>query len=217
MIDVIITEDHQLIRSGLKALLNEEPDIEVVGEAANSRELMHLLDTIPASLLLLKLDLSQEDGYSTMGRIKKHYPNLKVLVMSMEESKSQVLHLMEAGAMGYLITDSGKQELISAIRLVASGHYYLCSDVVIKLLKDTAKSSQDSTSTQTALSENSLSKRELEILKLICEGFTNAEIAQKLSASKRTIEKHRQNLLSKSGTNNTATLVRWAIHHNLNC
>lgn len=213
MIHLIIVEDHQLIRSGLKALLKGQADIIVVGETAQTEELNTLLSQTAASLVLLNLDMPENCAYKALAFLKEQYPEVKVLVVSSSPDERQVRQSFSAGAMGYLIRDSGRQELISAIRLTASGHFYICSDVALRLLCD--KPQMPLHQNTTAKTVYDLSKRELEVLSLICNGLTNAEIADKLFTSRRTIEKHRQHLLSKTNTHNTATLVKWALQHEL--
>ncbi|WP_242927208.1 response regulator transcription factor [Pontibacter vulgaris] len=210
MVNVILTDDHKIIRDGLKSLLMNEANIKVVGEAANGNELIELLPQLDADVVLMDINMPQKDGFETTRYLKEHYPNLKVLVLSMLDSESYITKIMEAGASGYILKNAGKEELCSAIQLVAGGTPYICSDVAMGLLR---KSNSDMpVSGDTSLKMNKeLSRREVEVLSLIAEGFTNAEIADKLFTSKRTIETHRQNLLEKTHTKNTAMLIKYAL------
>ncbi len=214
MIKLILTDDHQIVRDGIKALLKDEQKIEVVGEASDGIELIKLLDTTFADLVLLDISMPNKDGFETVQHLKSHYPNLKVLVLSMLTQESYVSKMLEAGASGYILKNVGKEELTSAIGLVASGTTYICSEIAIGLLKKNGVDPGIANGGKAEVSkeqQKSISKRELEVLTLIAEGFTNAEIADKLFTSKRTIETHRQNLLEKTQMKNTATLIKYAL------
>ncbi|MFD2515138.1 response regulator [Pontibacter locisalis] len=217
MIRIILADDHKLIRDGIKALLKIENALEVVGEAADGEQLIKLLSEITADLVLLDLNMPGKSGVDTIKHIKIHFPDVRVLVLSMLNYEQYVHEAMEAGATGYLLKDTGKDELISAIGLVAKGTSYICSNVTLDLLRkqhaDVPVQVHVNVSNQKEVKD--LTKRELEILNLIAEGLTNADIAERLYTSKRTIETHRQNLLEKTQTKNTATLIRYAFQKGL--
>ncbi|GAB3539973.1 response regulator transcription factor [Pontibacter brevis] len=211
LIRVILTDDHNIIRQGLRSLLEGDDDVEVVGEASNGQELLELLDHIAADVVLMDINMPVMDGYEATKQVKEQFPDVKVLALSMLNSEPFVQKMMENGASGYILKNTGKAELRSAIKLVASGSQFMCADLAIKFLH---KSSGPEEETEKANRSNSvLSKRELEVLGLIAEGYTNAEIADKLFTSKRTIETHRQNILEKTNAKNTANLVKYAIQN----
>ncbi|MFD2247371.1 response regulator transcription factor [Pontibacter ruber] len=215
MINLIITDDHKIIRDGLKSLLRGEESIRVVGEASNGNELISLLATTPADVVLMDLNMPEKDGYETTKYLAEHYPKVKVLVLSMLDHESYVNRIINAGASGYILKNAGKEELRSAIQLVAAGTPYICSEVAMDLLKRSHAPASTSVSIPTTSGTKDLSKREMEVLALIAEGYTNAEIADKLFTSKRTVETHRQNLLEKTNSKNTATLIKYALQRGL--
>lgn len=218
MIKVILTDDHQIIRDGIKALLKEEHKISVVGEASDGEELIRLLSSTPADVVLMDINMPKKDGFETTRYLKENFPGVKVLVLSMLKHESYVNRMLEAGALGYILKNAGKDELMSAIELVASGTPFISSEVALELLKKTQGTPAVSASKVTGESgqlHKVLSKREVEVLNLIAQGFTNAEIAEKLFISKRTIETHRQNLLEKTHMKNTATLIKYAIQNGI--
>jgi DNA-binding NarL/FixJ family response regulator len=211
MTRVILVDDHKIIRDGIQALLKDEKNIEVVGEAGNGEELLKLLEHTPADVVLMDMNMPVMDGFETTRHLKQHHPHLKVLVLTMLDSDRYVTKLIDAGASGYILKSAGKDELVHAIQVVSSGQSYICTEVSMALLRK--MNSPEEAQEQKAGA--SLSKRELEVLKLIGEGFTNAQIADKLFTSKRTIESHRQNLIDKTNVKNTAALIKFAVSHGI--
>jgi DNA-binding NarL/FixJ family response regulator len=208
MITIILADDHKLIRDGVKSLLADEPSITIAGEVANGKELLDVLSRRPADVILMDINMPVMDGYEATRQIRENYPGTQVLVLSMNDHEKYVSQMFEAGALGYILKNTGRDELVHAIRMVAGGHKYLSADIGVNLLN---KASQNLTKPVGPKETGELSKREMEVLHLIAEGFTNAEIADKLYTSKRTVESHRQNLLEKTHCNNTATLIRYAV------
>lgn len=221
MLKIVLADDHKIIRDGIKALLHGEPTLMVVGEASDGLELIELLSHIKdVDVALVDINMPRMDGFEVVEIIKAKYPSVKVLVLSMLDHENYVSRIMGSGAYGYILKNTGKEELTHAIHMVAKGSYYICTEISMNLLRRLRQVSYSSGSEAVAepLPEKSggnLSKREMEVLKLIAEGYTNAEIADKLFTSKRTIESHRQNLLEKTQSNNTATLIKYAIHNGL--
>lgn len=217
MIKVVITDDHKLIRDGIKALLQEEADIEIVGEASDGNQLLEMLPKTSTDVVVLDLSMPGKNGIDIIRQIKSDFPKVKVLVLTMLNFDHHVQQAIDAGALGYMLKDTGKEELVSAIKLVANGTSYISSNVTMNLLRKQGLNgngngySQEQTTKQT----KDLTKRELEVLHLIAEGLTNAAIAEKLFTSKRTVETHRQNLLEKTQTKNTATLIKFALKNGL--
>lgn len=210
MIDIIITDDHKIMRDGLKALLQGHDSLRVAGEAASGSELLALLPEVKADIVLMDISMPDMDGFEAAGQVIKHFPDTKVAVLSMLSKESYVKRMMLMGAAGYILKNAGKDELYCALRLIAQGGRYISPEVTIDLLRKMhAPAVQEASYTSNGQQE--LSKRELEVLELIAEGYTNAEIAEKLFTSKRTIETHRQNLLDKTKARNTAMLIRYAL------
>ncbi|GAA4441252.1 response regulator transcription factor [Pontibacter saemangeumensis] len=213
LIRVVITDDHKIIREGLKSLLERDPALSVVGEASNGRELLELLPETPADVVLMDINMPEMDGYEATRRVRELYPGTQVIALSMLNNEPFVQKMIGSGAAGYILKTTGKEELRSAIRLVASGTTYICSDLSLKMLNKVMEP-EEPQKTEPATGK-ALSKREVQILALIAEGYTNADIADKLFTSKRTIETHRQNIIEKTQAKNTANLIKYAIQHRL--
>jgi DNA-binding NarL/FixJ family response regulator len=221
MINLILADDHKIIRDGIKALLSGEPQLSVVGEASNGAEVLDLLAARPeVDVVLLDLNMPVMDGFEAMEHIRERFPKVKVVALSMLDHENYVYQVMEAGAMGYILKNTGTEELIFGIERAAQGIRFICSEISLNLLKRNRDLQQQQTipmsfTDSSEKSAGDLSKREAEVLHLIAQGFTNAEIAEKLFTSRRTIESHRQNLLDKTGAKNTATLIVYGISKGL--
>ena len=211
-IRVVITDDHRIIREGLRALLEQDSEIEVVGEAANGRELLELLGKVEADVVLLDINMPVMNGYETIGLVKEKFPETKVVALSMLNDVPSMQRMLESGAIGYLLKNTGYEELTTAIKLAAKGTTFICSGMTVDILQRVMSPAIPGP----AQEDNAgLSKREMEVLLLIAEGYTNAEIADKLFVSKRTVETHRQNILEKTNAKNTAHLIKYAMEHKL--
>ncbi|MCP2045503.1 response regulator transcription factor [Pontibacter sp. HSC-36F09] len=216
MINLIITDDHKIVRDGLKALLKDHGAVRVVGEAASGSELLDLLPEVEADIVLMDLSMPGMDGFDTATQIFDRYPDLKVVVLSMLSHEKYVNQMMELGASGYILKNAGKDELHCALQLIAQGCRYISPEVTLELLRKIKQLPIERPASNGNEEEHrELSKRELEVLSLIGEGFTNAEIADKLFTSKRTVETHRQNLLDKTKARNTAALIKYALQRRL--
>ena len=213
MVKLVLTDDHKLFREGIKALLTENETIEIAGEAASGNELLKLLSEVSADIVLLDISMPDMDGLETIKLLRQQYPSVKVVVLSMLDSEWYVHQMLEVGAAGYLIKNISKDELCAAISIVASGMQYISPNLTIDFLrkKSSAAPALKSDQENNIKTHKELSKREMEVLNLISDGFTNAEISEKLFTSKRTIETHRQNLLEKTHTKNTAALIKFAV------
>jgi len=211
VIKVIIVDDHTIIRDGIKALMRDSNDILVVGEASNGKELIDMLPEQATDVILMDINMPEMDGLEATGYIREKFPEKKILVLSMLDHENYIAKVFEAGANGYLLKNTGREEMVCAIKIVAKGGRYLCSDIGFNLLNKlknpTYKPVENSEEKQT----RDLSQREVEILKLIADGLTNAEIADKIFTSKRTVETHRQNIIEKTKAKNTAALIKYAI------
>ncbi|MCR5887880.1 response regulator transcription factor [Hymenobacter sp. J193] len=209
MIRVLLTDDHAIIREGIRALLVKEPGVEVVGEANNGRELLDLLATTPTDVVLMDINMPEMDGLTATRLVREQYPETRVLALSMLDHPEYVHNMMAAGATGYVLKNAGKDEITFAIRSVAAGRQFLCSELgFIMLHKVLAFVSEPEASP--AAKPGGFSRREIEVLKLLAEGLTTNEIADKLFTSRRTIETHRQNIIEKAQVKNTASLIRYA-------
>ena len=213
MIKVIITDDHVVLRQGLRLLMEQSEDFVVLGEAGNGRELLHMLSHSPADVVLMDINMPEMDGYEATEQIRINYPETKVIALSMLNNMVYVQKMLSCGAAGFLLKTTGKEELFAAIKLVAGGNSYISSELSMKMLNKAAN--PEAQHGPALVEQIGLSKRELEVLLLIAEGFTNAEIADKLFTSKRTIETHRQNILEKTQAKNTANLIKYAFEHKI--
>ncbi|GAB3527916.1 response regulator transcription factor [Pontibacter brevis] len=212
MVRLVLTDDHKIVREGIKALLNQDNSVQVAGEAASGKELLEFLAHTPVDIVMLDISMPDMDGYETMKLLRKNYPDVKVLVLSMMDDERHVHQMLEGGAAGYLLKNTSVNEMLSAIQLIAGGIQYVSPALTLNLLHRVKKSPQflfNQGNGKKAYKQ--LSKRETEVLQLISEGHTNAEISEVLFTSKRTVETHRQNLLEKTQTKNTAALIKFAV------
>ncbi len=220
MINIVLADDHKIIRDGIRALLSGESQLNVTGEASNGVEVLEILATRPeVDVVLLDLNMPVMDGFEAMEQIRERFPKVKVVALSMLDHENYVYRIMEAGAMGYILKNTGTEELVFGIQRAAQGIRFICSEISLNLLKRNKDLQQHTIPMGFADSSEKgtgdLSKREAEVLHLIAQGYTNAEIAEKLFTSRRTIESHRQNLLDKTGAKNTATLIVYGISKGL--
>ncbi|GAA4502112.1 response regulator transcription factor [Hymenobacter ginsengisoli] len=209
---IFLVDDHTIVRDGLRALLANEPNITIVGEASNGQELLDRLPTAPADVVLLDANMPVLDGLATTQRLRAEYPQVRVLILSMLAHERYIGQLFDAGASGYVLKSAEKDEILLGIQMVISGRQFLCSDLGLNMLRKVLTKDDEPDETTKA---SRLSRRESEVLQLLAEGLTTNEIAEKLFTSKRTIETHRQNILEKTQTKNTAALIRMAVTQGL--
>ena len=211
MIKVLLAEDHNVVRNGIKSLLEKETKFEVVGEATNGQQALNLLTKgLKVDIILADLNMPEVSGIEVATEVKDKYPTVKVIILSMLDHEKYILEAFKQGASAYILKNVTADELIFAIKHVCNNNErYICSELALRLLDKLLQKPETVTATETPAIE--LSRREVEVLVLIAEGFTNQEIADKLFTSKRTVEGHRQNLIDKTSTRNTAALIRYAI------
>ncbi|MCG8320197.1 MAG: response regulator transcription factor [Cytophagales bacterium] len=213
IIRVMIADDHRLFRTGLVAVLKEMKGIKVINEAENGKELLAKLIHERPDVILMDIKMPEMDGIEATENVIAKYPDIKVIMLTMHDDEQFITHMVDLGAHGYLLKNSDVRELELAINKVMKQGYYfndkvsevLLTNLIGKKSKLMAKKKH----------ELSFSKREHEVLQLICEGFTNSEIAEKLFLSTRTVEGYRYKLCDKVGVKNTAGLVRFAIKNGL--
>jgi two-component system, NarL family, nitrate/nitrite response regulator NarL len=208
MIHVILADDHQIVLDGLKSLIDREKDICTVGEATNGVELLDKMIDKHVDVAVVDIDMPRMNGIETTKEIKKRYPEVNVLILSMYNDHEYIKQLIATGASGYVLKNKGKEELINAIRKIASGSEYL-GDAVVKTLMEEMKKPQKNHDDK----KIPLTKRETDVLKLIAEGFTTVLIAEKLCIAPSTVETHRRNLIDKLGVANSKALIRYAIEN----
>jgi DNA-binding NarL/FixJ family response regulator len=200
----MIVDDHQLIIDGMKALLLDEGEIQLVGEASNGKEALKLLELIEVDMVLLDIDMPVMNGIEAAQIIRKQWPEIAIIILSMHAEQGLVKNLIEIGANGYLLKNSSREEVVKAIHQVSSGERYFSTEVTLSLLKTGAADHKKGTRIH-------LTDRESEILTLIAEGFTNKEIGDQLFISHRTVDTHRTNLMKKLEVNNLAGLISFAL------
>ena len=211
-IKVVIADDHKLFRKGIMALLEDFDFIGEIDEASNGLELIDMLEKMEnrPDVILLDLRMPVMDGVEAQQKIRKLYPDIKVIILTMEDDEQYILHLINEGVNGYLLKNADPDEVEFAIQKVVEKGFYFSEDISKLVMKGLVRKDKHDMSIVLDLNE-----REMEILKLICKECTAAEIADKLNLSVRTIEGYRQKLLEKSGAKNMAGLVVFAIKHNL--
>jgi len=205
MIKVLIADDHAIVRTGLRALLNSEPSMELVGEATGGYEAIELAGKSNADILVLDISMPDLDGISVANKIKSQFPDLRILILTVHEDEALLREAIRVGAAGYILKRAAETELISAIRAIIGGDLYVDPSMVRVLLGDEIKPAAT-----LAKPVEPLTHREKEILKLIVQGYTNRQIGEELNISTRTVEGHRANLVAKLGLHSRVELVRYA-------
>ncbi|GAB3290113.1 response regulator [Hymenobacter humi] len=216
MIRILLADDHTILRDGIRALLSADADLDVVGEASNGAEVLSMLETMPVDVVLMDVQMPVLDGFATVPELRQRFPDTKVLVLTMLDHENYVTRMFEAGASGYVLKNAAISEITYAIRTVAAGNPFLCSEIGLNMLyKAVSQPLAPVHEVGEAHAGSDLTTRELEVLKLIAEGMTNGEISDKLFTSKRTIETHRQNIIAKTQAKNTAALIKLAVSRGL--
>lgn len=199
--NLAIVDDHKLFRTGLITLLEGNSMIKNIFEASNGEEFLNLLSNTEIDIALMDIDMPGIDGIETTQKALLIKPELKIISLSMYKDDEYYFKMINAGALGFLVKDTDIEDLLSAIQAVGNGDKYFSSDRLYNIIMHS----------KTSIHENdSLTEREKEVLQLICLGLSNQKISEKLNLSKRTIDKHRENILSKTGCNNTASLIMYA-------
>ena len=220
-IDILLVDDHTLFRNGLKTLLNVIDGFRVVGEAANGIKFIELLDSVSVDVVLLDISMPGMDGIEAARIALSKNPDLKIITLSMYGEEDYYFKMVSLGVKGFLLKNSDINQVRDAIVTVVEGGSYFSQELLFNLvsnLKSTIQIEADSISDEFVdhSDENEpLSQRELQILLLICQGLSNVEIAEKLFISKRTVDKHRANILAKTRCKNTANLVVYSIKNQL--
>ena len=210
-IKVILVDDHDLFREGLMLLLSQFKEIEITNEASNGKELLKILDSQIPDIILMDIAMPKMNGIETTKNVLSKYPDLKIIALSMFDDQNSYYQMIHAGAHGFIVKNSKGTELVKAIKEVMSGKNYFSTS----LLKSIILNMADDKKLQSEDNKTILTKRESEILQLLCKGLTSSEIAEKLFISKKTVEGHKYNLFSKTGKKNTVNLVMYAVKNKL--
>jgi len=211
MTTIVLADDHQIVRQGLRALLEAEPGFRVIGEAGNGLEAVRLVERLEPNVLVLDLMMPGLNGLEVGRQINKRLPQTRIVILSMHDNEAYVLRALRNGATAYVLKDSSATDLGQAVREAAAGRRYLSpplSDRAIEVYKEKAKAA--------ALDKyETLTTREREVIQLTAEGHTNAEIATQLNISPRTAETHRANLMHKLGLSSQTDLIRYALRRGI--
>lgn len=211
---IVIVDDHTLLRAGLKSLLSQDPDIEIVGEANNGRDAVHAIRMHVPDLVLMDLNMPGMNGLEAIVNIKRHYPNTRVLVLTIHKTDEYIHESLRAGADGYILKDATHDELRIAVRSLLDGKTYLSPDISEKVINSYMGTNPNKTF-GSASTWDALTHREREVLKLVAEGHPNKYIAEYFCLSVKTVEKHRSNLMKKLDLHNASTLTAYAIEKGL--
>lgn len=209
MIRVFIAEDHKIVRDGIRHMFEKEENFTLVGEAENGKEAIEKIKGLEVDVMIVDINMPEMNGIELAKHVTENYPDTKVLVLSMLDNENYIKQAVAAGATGYVSKTNGKEELLTAIRTVAAGEFFISHKLSLNMIKGNRTISFVTEDGKRLDLE--FSSREVEILNLIAEGYTNEEIADKTFTSKRTIETHRRNMIEKTKTRNTASLIKFAI------
>jgi DNA-binding NarL/FixJ family response regulator len=211
VINIVLADDHQVVRKGLKALLSAEADLSVVGEAGDGLETVQLVERLKPDILVLDLMMSGINGLEVTRQLNKKGVKTGIVILSMHNNEAYVLEALRSGAKAYILKDSPPDELTRAIREVSSGRRYLSSPLTERAIAAYTQKAE----VKLIDPYEQLTTREREILQLAAQGCTNSEIASRLYISPRTVETHRTNLMRKLGLHNHTQLIQFAIQHGI--
>lgn len=201
-IRLALVDDHSLVRDGIRALLSVVPNVAVVGEAENGAQAIEMVEQCKPDLLLLDINLPDINGLVLTRKIRERHPSLRILVLSMHDSKEYVSESLRAGASGYVLKNSPSREIVAAIEAIATGGTFYSAEIAQKLLLDDGESSE-------------LTPRESQVLYKMAQGLNNKEMARELNISVRTVETHRLSIRRKLKIDKPAALVKYAIDHGI--
>ena len=207
MIRVLIADDHGIVRSGLRMLIERQGDMSVVGEADDGLDALQLTQAQHPDVAVLDVSMPRMTGLQAAGEIRAHSPDTRVLLLSMHDDERYFFEGLEAGAAGYVLKRAADTDLIEALRTIAAGRTFLSDEAQVTLMREWEEGRAEP--------EDPLTPRELEVVKLVAEAYTNRQIADTLQLSEKTIESHRANLLAKLGMRDRVELVRYAIRRGL--
>ncbi|GKI21894.1 putative two-component response regulator [Odoribacter laneus] len=208
---IYLVDDHKLFREGLKLLLSTQDFVHHIYEASNGREFIESLSLVDCDVVLMDIEMPEMNGIEATREALRLHPDLKIIVLSMYGDEQYYYKMIDAGAKGFMLKNTGIENVITAIKKVAAGENFFSEELLFSILNNM----RDSNKTETESPDSEISEREMEILYHVCKGKSNQEIADELFISKRTVDKHRANLLSKTGCRNTAALVMYAIKNKI--
>lgn len=209
-IRILLADDHAVVRAGLRTLLTAEPDFELVGEAEDGYQVLKMAERLRPDLVLMDISMPGQGGIDALRQLKQMLPETQVLILTLHEDEGLMRQAINAGASGYVVKRAAESELIDAIQAVGRGHIYIHPAMTRALLKDLIVSSPTRQS-----ANDTLTHREIEVLRLVARGYTNHQIARELNISQRTVEGHRANIMAKLELHSRVELVEFAEQHGL--
>jgi len=214
-LDLYIVDDHKMFREGMKLLLSMQGFVDKVHEASSGEEFLGNLSIVESDVVLMDIEMSGMNGIEAVAQAVQKNPDIKIIALTMYGDDQYFNKMLDAGAKGFVLKSAGIEQLSEAIQCVANGDYFFSEELLDSWNRRLNGNKIDKDAEHTVTSDDELSVRELDILYYVCQGFSNQEIADQLFISKRTVDKHRANLLLKTGCRNTAALVKYAIQNKL--
>jgi DNA-binding NarL/FixJ family response regulator len=211
-IRIVIADDHEIYRNGFKLLLKNQDDLELIGEAEDGEQLINIAAELQPDIVIVDIKMPRMDGIEACRIIKKRFPDMKVIALSMFNEDNLIVDMLEAGAKGYLLKNTKKPELLLAAQEVFAGRAYFAAETSIRLAKLIAENKYIPYRFHP---EQYFTDKEKEIIRLICQQYTNKEIAQKMDLSTRTVEGYRERIQEKTGSRNSVGIVIYAIRHHI--
>lgn len=211
---ILIVDDHEVVRDGLKNILNSMDNISIAGEAGNGEDAVKMYSSLKPDLVIMDISMPGMNGIEATRVIKEKDPDARILILTMHDNQEYLNQIIRSGAKGFILKNTDKEELLEAVRTVAGGENFFSKDISKLIIDNYIRSAKETEKTD-AYKEVPLTKREIEILKLIASGYSNQEIANILYISYNTVDTHRKNIMHKLAIKNTAGLVRYAIEKGL--
>jgi DNA-binding NarL/FixJ family response regulator len=211
---ILLADDHALVRRGLRLVLDSEPDLEVVGEAGNGAEAIHLALGIDVDLAILDISMPRMTGLQAVAELRQRKPRLRTLMLSMHENERYLYEALKAGASGYVLKSVADRDLVEACRAAMRGEAFLYPGAETSLIRDFLRQARAAGSVESQ-GEDPLTSREQEVVKLIAESYSTRQIADALVISEKTVDRHRTNILEKLGMHDRVELTRYAIRSGL--
>lgn len=208
----MVVDDHEMFREGLAILLSQIPSFHLCGTASNGRDFKRLLKKEQPDVVLMDVKLPEQDGIELTEYVKQHYPHIRILALSMTDDSSTILRMLSAGASGYVLKNASKNDLKEAISVVLNGDEYYSPEAAFQVINKISRREKQHVA---GVELGGFTLREVQIIRLICGGKTNAEISDLLHLSVRTIEKHRFNIMKKMNVKSSAELAVYAMKHDL--
>jgi DNA-binding NarL/FixJ family response regulator len=210
-IKIHLVEDHEIFRIGLKIILSQIPNVVVIAESSNGREFLAQMAVQVPDIVFMDIKMPEMDGIMATELALSKYPGLKIIMLSLSGDEDQIQRLIQSGISGFILKNADRDCIEKAIHEVSSGNHYFSNEIMSVIVKSIYKNSRE----KSIVDEVDLSRREIEVLRMLCNGLTNKEIADKLFISHRTVEGHKSRLIQKTGQPNSLSLILWAMKNNI--